>query len=156
MKLSKTEKNAIWVIITLITFLIGLGVSRSETSTIYFTIPLIVSFIGGFLTGYFITGIYESTMRGSIPILKSSLFLSLTIAFFSALMGAPTLGIVAILFTITPILYDFFRDIILPNDQQDIPWGERRISTRIFEIFLEALMSSIIGLIIIYFLTGKI
>jgi len=91
-------------------------------------------------------------MRGSVSVLKVSILAALLIAVASALSTSLPLAATAIVLVISPVLYYLSRDLIFPN----IPRETHRLGlvTRILEIAIEAAMNAMIGLAVVFLLTG--
>ena len=98
--------------------------------------------------------VYETTMEDSLPVLKMSLLVALTLSFVGVLSANFAAIIAAVVFMICPIAYDFVRDMAFPNVPRTIPWSERRPGTRFLELLLNAILGAVISLIITWGLTG--
>lgn len=155
-ELSDPEKNAIRFLVALSGFLILAGIAGSRAgpyvglfaAAFFFYFPLFV--------GVAAPGFYEMTMRGSIPVLKASLLIALLLALASAVTGSVPLALFAVVFTISPVFYDFFRDILFQQVPREVPWHERRLGTRMLELLVESAMSAIIGLALTLLLSGHL
>lgn len=158
--LSETERNAITFIIALIGILVGAGAGKIVFSS-YQKPPFdmiaggLIGFLFSIMPAFGAPSFYEMTMRSGVPILKSSLLIALLISVVSALY-TPILAIFSIVFIISPVLYDFFRDLVSSGVPSRIPWHERKLGVRVLEIVLEAAMSAVIGLVIVFLLTGHL
>jgi ABC-type phosphate/phosphonate transport system permease subunit len=119
-------------------------------------VVLPLSFGAGSIAVFVAPSFYEMTMKDSYAVLKTSLLIALVIslvAIFSLSLGA---AIVALVFVFSPVLYDFIRDLVFPNVPQEIPWHERKVGVRLLEIVVEAVISSLIGLVVILAVTGHL
>jgi len=163
-QLSGAEKNAIrfLVVLTGLLVLAGIGNSNSRPVDILLDPAYNGLIVAGALSifplfaGIVAPEFYEMTMRGSIPILKASLLLALLFSVASAFTGSLPLALFAIVFTVSPVFYDFFRDLFFQQVPREVPWPERGVGTRILELLVEAALSAIIGLAVVLLITGHL
>ena len=155
LELSSTDENAIRFLVGLTGLLVAGGTGRVLGADFYGAfIGMLALSIFATMAGLAAPGLYRMTMKDSLPILKMSLLIAVVLSFvgvFSANLAAP---IAAVVFVISPIIYDFIRDIAFPNVPKEIPWSERRLGTKLVELVLEAAIGAIISLVIALALTG--
>jgi hypothetical protein len=156
LELSSTDQNAIRFLVFLVGLMFGMGTGRAIGGD-----PGM--FYGGLIGGMFavMAGVaapsfYQMTMKDSVAVLKVSLLIGLAISFvgvFSANLAAP---IAAVVFLVSPVLYDFIRDIAFPNVPKHIPWSQRSPRTRLLELVLEAAIGAAITAMISLAIVGHL
>jgi hypothetical protein len=160
MRLSGTEGNAIRFFLTLISMFVGVTIGGALNGP--GTEDVLEGRIFGAVAGTCVSTIvimagpafYELTIEKSKQILKISLLLALFISAAGVYTSSIPLAIFALVFTVSPVFYDFFRDVFIRNELRDVPWQEQKTGNKIIEIVIEAAMSSIIGLVLVFLITG--
>jgi hypothetical protein len=157
LELAETDKYAIAFMVVLTGFLVAIGIGR----TIY------GDWMGAFFTGVIgaafvimaalgAVALYESAMKDSLPVLKVSLLIAVILSFAGVLSVNLAASIAAVVFVISPVFYDFMRDVILPTSVRDIPWHERQVGMRLIEIVVEAVIGAIISLVLALAMAGHV
>lgn len=156
LELENTDKNAIRFMILLTGFLVSIGIGRvlGDWTTAFLAGVVGTAFI--VLAALAATGLYEEAMKDSLPVLKVSLVIAVILSFFGAVSATLAALIAAVVFTISPVFYDFMRDVIVPNQTRDTPWHERETGVKVLEIFAEAILGAIISIVIALALTGHV
>jgi len=154
MELRSTDENAIRFLVSLTTLLVCIGTGRALVGNGGILVGGVVGIFAILFSAIGFPEIYKMTMEDSLPILKMSLLIGLALSFVGAFSGQPVAPIAAIVFTISPILYDFVRDVAFPNVPKAVPWSERRAATKLLELTLEAAIGAVLSIMITLALTG--
>lgn len=117
---------------------------------------IMMGMLGAIGAGLVSPELYKATMKGSVAILKISIVLALVMSIVGALAPNLAVSIVAVVFVLSPILYDFMRDVLVPYSTKRTRWDDRGIGEKLLEVVAETVLSTLIGLVIVFALTGHL